>query len=343
MYALLMAECTVMAYMLYKMLCERNITKRRMLGLYVIILFGGLTHYYFYIYSFFTALFVGIALIVMKFGLKKIMAYIATWMLGIGSCFAIFPAAVQHMFFGYRSDDLKGNINGDFSQVFTYSLQCLQWIFSKWELILFAALCICALVICRKRKHKWELWIILAANLVASLVIMKVTVWITYYYICPIYPMTALATTMLWMEVKDIAKKWMCLIETVFLLLGSLNLYQDCLKPVYAEAKSYEQAMEPIRVLGKADCYYIQQYDEWQQILWGKIGELAEYDEVCVQREPRFDLNYMNLVMGDRITKDPVVIMVREEFWKTKSELQTERFIKLTSWGGWVYLLYEGM
>ena len=101
--------------------------------------------------------------------------------------------------------------------------------------------------------------------------------------------------------------------------------------------------MQPIKELGKVDCYQIQEQEEWQQILWGKIGELAEYDEVCVQREPRFDCDYMNLVMGDRVTKDPVIVMTREALVEKHPELQTDKFVRLSGWSGWTYLLYEGM
>lgn len=85
---------------------------------------GTLTHYYFYVFAFFVSAFFCLYLLFGK-NWKGLCAYVVSMFGGIGISILIFPAALKHIFVGYRGteavDNLaNGHLFGKISEYITY-------------------------------------------------------------------------------------------------------------------------------------------------------------------------------------------------------------------------------
>lgn len=108
----MMLTCEMLAYVAIhiKFFEERKISIKGIWGLLFIIMCGGLTHYYFYL---FVACFSAPICIYFLFHkeIKKMFLYGINISAGVGLALCIFPEILNHIFFGYRGTEVIGNLS----------------------------------------------------------------------------------------------------------------------------------------------------------------------------------------------------------------------------------------
>ena len=102
---------------------KKALTKKFFLPLFFLIVGGTLTHYYFLVFLFFTALYYGVYMLIQR-RYKDVIKYVFTYVLAGGASILIFPAMLEQIFSGYRGEEA-------FSALFTdsgYFLQLLEYL-----------------------------------------------------------------------------------------------------------------------------------------------------------------------------------------------------------------------
>jgi len=342
MYTLLMAECVWVGYYLYIILVYKQFSGRQAFVLYCMIVLGGLTHYYFYVYAFFGALFVGIVMILRHMELKKILAYAVTWAVGVISCFLIFPASFRHLFFSYRAKQVQENIIGNEDVFSGYFESIPDWIMPTALLLVICALGITVLIKKKGKSLDKPFCIITASAVVATGIIMKTSIYTMGYYIAPFYTYVAFAIAMILIEAIDIKPVWGVFFLIIVCAITGVNAEKRWKSS--REAAEYQESVHyAVDNLGVTDCYFVQEHTEWQNLFDGFIGELARFDEWTIGHEEEFPEGWFFKVMGDRITgDDPLIMLIRKEFWEEQQADYKAFFSCLAEYRGYLYLLYEG-
>lgn len=99
--------------LLHTLLYEKEKYKLYFPLIVLIAVLGTLTHYYFYVYAFFVSAFFCVYLLIAK-KWKELCGYVISMFGGIGVSLLIFPAALNHIFKGYRGTEAVDNLaNGD--------------------------------------------------------------------------------------------------------------------------------------------------------------------------------------------------------------------------------------
>lgn len=112
---------------------------RKLIIIYILIVFGFLTHYYFLVFLFFTALGTCMILIRRK-KIKKMFEYCGLMGITGGICIATYPASLKHIFSGYRGEEAFSSVqtyDGYFQIVGLYIKQLSLEIYrNKWALLI---------------------------------------------------------------------------------------------------------------------------------------------------------------------------------------------------------------
>lgn len=107
MYLMAMFWITLLTYLFMKQLDKK--ADARFYGMiYLVTTAGALTHYYVIVYAVFLSFVYGIYLLWNK-RIKEVVLFCVTMALAGGTSLAIFPAMIQHIFFGYRGTEAIGN------------------------------------------------------------------------------------------------------------------------------------------------------------------------------------------------------------------------------------------
>lgn len=108
MYMMVMCLVTILGAILVKGI-EHSMKKKDYIGLFMLSLCGALTHYYYIVYLVLSS-FVFVILMFRQKRIKDALLYsVDMCVTGIASV-AVFPAMIQHVFFGYRGKESIGNM-----------------------------------------------------------------------------------------------------------------------------------------------------------------------------------------------------------------------------------------
>lgn len=108
MYMMAMLWVTLLSYLFVKQVDEKQNVK--FYGfIYLVTVAGALTHYYVIVYAFLISCVYGIYLLWSK-RIKETLLFCVTMAFAAGTSIAVFPAMIQHMFFGYRGTEAIDNL-----------------------------------------------------------------------------------------------------------------------------------------------------------------------------------------------------------------------------------------
>ena len=109
MYALLTLEILITIFLHIKLLEQKKINPKLLVGIGISVLVGVLTHYYYLIYLVSLYLIFLIKYIKEK-KLKNLLYYTLTMVISGILSLIIFPYSINHMFFGYRGQGVISNL-----------------------------------------------------------------------------------------------------------------------------------------------------------------------------------------------------------------------------------------
>lgn len=110
MYMLLTCEMLAYVAIHVKLLEQQKMEIRDILNIILIVAFGGLTHYYFYLFVVCFSAPIGIYFMLSK-RLKEMLMYGINICAGVVAALCIFPDTLIHIFYGYRGTETIGNLS----------------------------------------------------------------------------------------------------------------------------------------------------------------------------------------------------------------------------------------
>lgn len=125
---------------------EMNLSPKEYAVLCLTVVLGGLTHYYFYPFVFFFSFPICVYFLFTE-KLKKFFSYSLTLILGGIINICVFPASLQHVFHGYRGEEVLRNIGGRENVFRKFYLKWINDSFFAGTLKIFVALAIFCLVL----------------------------------------------------------------------------------------------------------------------------------------------------------------------------------------------------
>lgn len=275
---------------------ETKYSRLYLIGVFVTIILGGLTQYFFYIFAglliFYTILLI---LSQKKFFKGLILGLVA--LLSVYIDFKIFPATYDHIFNSYRGDQVMENSNAgiSFSSMSSYLVVIKNQLFGGQSIILVTfivtAILGISIIIFRHFYHHdkinikflWPSWaVIFAATISYIFIVSQITPILNERYIYSVYPLLSILVISLLYRVLlafNLKNKGQSIILFTFILASvSLGLLTQPISYIYPEAeKSYD---------------IIKDYDDHKVLLLSKdyfklkepILELMAYDEVYPHR-----------------------------------------------------------
>jgi len=170
------------------------LTKKHILGLFVVSVLGFLTQYFFAIYAALVSLFMIILFIVNK-KFKEMFKYIGTLVLAAITGLLIFPSSIDHLLHSDRRiGSFEAENYGD--RVSTYFNMILRYFGSKWEIVLaLFAIALLAIVI-RRKTERGLMSVLIGPTIMYILVIAKIAEFLELRYVMNILPIIAVLIMM---------------------------------------------------------------------------------------------------------------------------------------------------
>ena len=314
---------------------NNSISRKDLLLLFLCVVCGGLTHYYFYIFAFFISLMFGISLLWRK------RIYDAFWygsaLLG-GFLFNInfFPATVVHVFLRNRGTEVLDRIgDGKTFWMYLYVTWVDQYMHAEYLHIIIFALLVAAvyrIAAAKQRKEAFEKFIeekpylsksnILIAFMIYILITTSLTIvrisWWVHRFVMPAYPFIAILTIFLLNSTYKLAniKQQARNLITAFIVcsFSVLSIGKQHIDFLYPE---YPDAVEALKETKGYDIliYYT---DRTQEEYYTSFEVRMIYDEYILFDEN--DFRYLKDYLDHRKTKDPFVIAM-PRFLSNKHEL----------------------
>lgn len=262
---------------------------------------GALTHYYFVVFIFFTALFYGIRFCIQK-RWRDVIFYIITYLASAVTALLIFPSMIEQVFFGYRGEQAftamgeeSGFLNKliESGQILINNIAGNVWIFC---LILIAATAIIAAAF-RKKSFMTGLRKILNSPVFAMLVIsvlyffliVRIAPYVVDRYIAPVFGLLFIAMySILWKlcEMLKITQKQSYLavlicsavISGVSWTHGLSNLWLESLESIdIAEENSSRDVLIVYEGRAKYLCPNLPELVKYHSYTVVREGDLEEY------------------------------------------------------------------
>lgn len=199
MYIMLMFFITLLTWLNIKN--YEHPSKLFFLAHFVIVILGGLTHYYFWIFLILQGVYFGISLLARKRFTHAIIYFLDT-LLAVFCAIAIFPHMLDHIFSGYRGQETLQNLSAssgyldgllDFARIINGHLSGGML---GILIVAFLALFFFSLIKKRQLTTSLQLWcMILIPSLLFYMLISKMAVYHYDRYISPIYPLIILLIT----------------------------------------------------------------------------------------------------------------------------------------------------
>lgn len=218
-----------------------NKNKRNYLGLFVITILGGLTHYHFYFIIGSLSLIIAIYLIINKEYKKTIISFVVVCIAGLLNLFVFFPATFFHLESDHASNAIK-HINN-------FSMR-LEWVYKYIQIsggvILFAiALIVLAILIKKSKTASRDYSIIcLTSFLVSFLAIIESTDMFSNRYIIPTLPFLFVGIVIGLYEILEnrTHKDLVCIFACIMLIFLNLS-FKQIIENINTD-KSWEFAKE---------------------------------------------------------------------------------------------------
>lgn len=275
---------------------ETQYSRLYLTGVFVTIILGGLTQYFFYVFAGLLILYTILLIWSQKKFFKGLILGLVS-LLGVYGDFKIFPATYDHIFNSYRGDQVMENSNAgiNFSSMSSYLVVIKDQLLGGQAiiLVLFIVTAILGISIiifrrfyrCGKLniKFSWPSWaVVFVATISYIFAVSQITPILNERYIYSVYPLLAVLIISLLHRVLlafDLKNKWQSIILFIFILASvSLGLLTQPISYIYPEAeKSYD---------------IIEDYNDHKVLLLSKdyfklkepILELMAYDEVYPHR-----------------------------------------------------------
>ncbi|MCF0114521.1 MAG: hypothetical protein HUJ56_04150 [Erysipelotrichaceae bacterium] len=173
-----------------------NVSKKTYIGLFLVTICGGLTHYYCYIAFFFMSAFTCFYFMFKRLW-KRFLVYAGSVFAGIGVALCIFPATITHLLSNEHSANAVNNLGG--SDTFNRYLTQLKE--SPFGYGLLAVLVVIIVLVMINRKKINDTLIYLSVLVVSSvfyfLVVGMISTYVTPRYMMPMYAVLVVSFTML--------------------------------------------------------------------------------------------------------------------------------------------------
>lgn len=282
MYMMLCFFCTLFIYLNHKLL--ENSRTKLLVFMIINMIFGTLTHYYFYVFAFFVAAFFCITKFLKK-EYKILVKYILSMFCSIFISVMIYPSVIEHIFKGSRGvqafDNLKTN------SLLIYFLEYVKIIQNQLGIISIVLLTVILGVIIFGRKRICEgrenimininwptIGMMFSASLGYIMVIAKVAPYRADRYVVCIYPILIGVIISLVMaeigKISDYKKRALFIGICGFVILGT---YRCGVNYLYSD---FEDNIKPLQELGKQSAFIILE-KEWK--INGTLVTLIETEE----------------------------------------------------------------
>ena len=308
---------------------QKSLNWKFFLSLFCLSVGGALTHYYFLIFLFFTALFYGIFMLCRK-RFKDVGLYILTYLISAICSLMIFPAMIDQIFCGYRGEEAFTaftNIKGYFSQLAEYlkivtnEISGNIWIF--YVLVIFAIMVIVSHIKNENIKtvidklFKSPLFAFVLIGVCYYCVIAKIAPYITNRYISPIYSLITIVITAIIFKTKDL------LISdkiVQYLFVGAFSLLIICATWTYGLQNIYSESQVAIdSAISKSNKNVLYVYDGLTWKLPCNRKELINYnsftfitsDKLTAYLEGK-NLNDMVFYITDDLDKENIINQIKK-------------------------------
>lgn len=338
MYALLNSFVLCMIYLHICLIVEKEVTRKRILQIALVVCLGGLTHYYFYMYTFFVA---GIYLVMQIWMARKhlpekkifLMKYVGGYLLGGGIALLIFPKAVYHVLKTNVGNQVKGNlISGTMQIGETWGIIHSNVFYNKFffVLILLSVFFLCLFTIGKthktievdKQENKsecigWQEYISILIMLGGSvlcylLLLMKVTIYVAWYYISPVFAPIMLFFLLLFSCGYMMGEKIWSWAAAGILIAGSLCLfYTHQVSVLQEKVESNQNYQQMIDSFSGKDCIYVS--ESWNCLYGNHLPDMAVMDEVrCIKEEDYMQTDFNALLQGRETADEDIVLIFRK-------------------------------
>ncbi len=328
--------------------------------IFLCVICGGLTHYYFYVYAFFFSAVICIYLLA-KRKVKELFFYILDLCIAFLTNLLAFPATIKHVFSGYRGTEVLNNLSTDRSDCYEFYKRMIDQSFFAGSL---NAIAIFGIMIFLYMAFVKIIWRFEQANYVADSwkkfshkdVVRVLLLWSTFVatlgfihvaiigselksnrYIYPIYPFFALGmiSVIYWLiekyKIKTINKMLISVSFVLFFCIGSIKKYHiDFLYP------EYEIVEEKVKAIKGRDCL---QYEgeEWTD-MYTALPLRFNYDESFFFKED--DITNLNEILLERETKNDLIVCFPSSWSYERSEVILKQIIDVTNYSDY-QLVYD--
>lgn len=334
MYLMLTIFTVLLTYQLIKLLKDGWSSKHLKLYSLVLIL-GGLTHYYFYIYAFFLTLFSCIYLLIGR-EIKKTLIFGLSALGSVLATFAIYPWVIEHVFNSGRGEEVLEGFTSSFLNIGNikafFKLVSEQLFGGLLFLCLFLIIIgILGTMFKKKGEIKTILaskrtkiyFVILSATVLTLYVIAQVSPYKEGRYMYAIYPILVLVILLpiyilmsLWVVEKQ-AKQLFVVFASIITLLGFNRFSPEHIFTYMEENQNY------LNKLGIENALIISEspYKEAAQ-----IHELQQFDNIY----RLFDFDLSQLPVDETLSNEPMVVYIdsrkidSEEFREQLKEQYTK-------------------
>lgn len=324
MYLLLCLFCLLLTTIHVKFLKENRIDKKGLILLLGVVILGGLTHYYFFV---FMGIQCGVFCLLVLLKKKKIATlfpYGGVIALGGTITICIFPNMIKHIFFGYRGKEIQENLLGGKLDSFNlYFNIIMDKVFNEKEIIMFFFVAVgavlCFLLYFKHNKQKeietpdkdysWRF--IMISFIGYFFCISYISVIKLWTYISPAYVLAMLLfiKVLLW-EYEKLPKILynMVIGLIIFVFIGALA--KDYIKPNLESLESSQLQVKLLNENAGRDCLFV--YQNWDNLFNNKVIELLQCDEILpISAEETDSLDIQKILEG-RNTKDSLIVFLNK-------------------------------
>lgn len=293
MYMLLCTLCILLTYLHIKIVQSEKIERKNLLCISGVIIVGGLTHYYFYVFAAIQCFLFLCCYVFYNKKPKVIISYIIYTVAGGIFNLMVYPSAINHIFFGYRGNEIKENLFSNKMDSFKASVNTvLNATFNidkkvLVSIILLGAFLFIVSLIKNKNEPKIKMtlnmeWFLILGSCFGYFIALSIiSANILWTYLSPVYAILLL------LLIKLLSKEYAGFLKSIYysvliiFMIFSLFPYPLGYSNLKNNIKNYEVKNYNKQLLVQErgrDCIFI--YDTWDNLFNNKILELLYCDEI---------------------------------------------------------------
>ena len=355
MYVLLTLELAVFVAIHIKALKDKNaFSVKWYLVIFINVIMGGLTHYYYYPFVFFFGAPICVIILSHKQFLN-LLKYIAALLGGFAFNLTVFPGTIHHVFGGYRGTEVINNLGARGEAVFANAY--LPWINnSMFGGLLFPILIVLVIMLpvafFVSRRYSKEtngvmieqepyrmvkridnrtviLFLIVLASYMFSFIAIQGSGLKTNRYLYPVYPYYALIMIkLICVVLEKLTKKkavHYVVVSAFTVLVCVLSIVNNKVENLYSE---YDAVVENIQDLKGRDCiiYY---KNSWLDV-YSTITMSFDMDETYFLKPE--EMESLEIILDGRKTKDELVVWIQSEIDEEETAEIMNEIIKHTEY-----------